>query len=77
MSDNNTVRRSFSFDPLDDHDVLKWLAAQPNASDAVRRVVRAHIAGPSLAEIAAKLDRLERGMGELASIVKYSAGSHR
>jgi len=42
------VRRSFSLDTERDADVLVWLEAQPNASEAIRAALRAAATAPDI-----------------------------
>jgi len=64
-----TVRISASFDAIKDADVLRWLNKQGNASEAIRRAVRAYIhPGPSRADLEAKLDRLLEMMRNMRTV---------
>ena len=42
----NNERVTISLDPEDDRDLLQWLAAQRNRSEAVRRALRYYIKAP-------------------------------
>ena len=49
---------NISLNPRTDIDILKWLADQPNRSEAVRKAIRYYVAqteGPTLAEVRADI----------------------
>ena len=47
----NNERVTISLDPEDDRDLLQWLAAQRNRSEAVRRALRYYIKAPGLDDL--------------------------
>ncbi len=51
---------SLSLNPIDDADILEWLAKQPNKSQAIRDTIRKAIAQnePTMADVLHKLDQL-------------------
>lgn len=51
-----TVRYSISMDAIKNADVIRWIDQQDNASEAIRRLIRACINSPTQLEV--KLDRL-------------------
>jgi hypothetical protein len=55
------IRRSFSLDKARDGDVVAWLDAQDNASEAIRAALRAHISRErlSLADVYQAVKALE------------------
>lgn len=53
-----TVRYTFTLDAIQDADVVRWLALQPNVSAAVRQALKAYIERPTHADLGDKLDEV-------------------
>jgi len=69
MEDSNTVRKSISFHPLTDHALLVWLSEQPNASEAIRALIRDHL--KEQPNIADEVFGLKKQMEELLAAIRY------
>lgn len=57
-SDMATVRYTFTLDAIQDADVVRWLALQPNVSAAVRTALKAYVTRPTHADLGNKLDEM-------------------
>ncbi|MBC7228671.1 MAG: hypothetical protein H5T61_15800 [Thermoflexales bacterium] len=59
------VVRSFTLDTEEHRDILAWLDAQPNQSEAIRQAIREHIrrGGVTLADVYQAVRDLERRIG--------------
>ena len=53
-----TVRYTFTLDAIQDADVVRWLALQPNVSAAVRQALKAYVERPTHADLGDKLDEV-------------------
>jgi len=66
VSENhNTVRKSFSFDALRDHDILEWLSGQDNTSEVARAAFRKYMGQPSQSDVMNRIDELTSKVSEV------------
>lgn len=70
MSNPNTVRKSISFDALDDHDVLLYLSKQDNSSEAIRAALRQYIGQPSQRDVMDTLEALTDRIEEVLHVLR-------
>jgi len=54
----STVRYSVSLDAVQDADIVRWIEAQSNASEAVRQAIRAYISQPTMVDLENRLNEL-------------------
>jgi len=67
-----TVRYTFALDAIQDADVVRWLALQPNVSAAIRAALVAYVDRPTHADLSEKLDEV---LSALQGMRFVSAGS--
>ena len=53
-----TVRYTFALDAIQDANVVRWLALQPNVSAAIREALKAYVERPTHADLSEKLDEV-------------------
>ena len=66
-----TVRYSLSLDAVKDAKIAAWIDAQPNASKAVREILRAYLEEqPSTADLNARLVQMQSRLDRLLNLLR-------